>query len=271
MLTIPRERTRLSLKTLIIVIIYGNGGSMERGRRRMKVEEFRNYGKGFMNTMAAPEFVKRTNKLMMRESRRELGLIGLLRMGWRMRKETRRMKKHDWSKLRERGFTAQGFLDRLIAGMAAMKALADMLRMERASEVYRRIWDRIAYDLMTSVFPSVEEFNACGDAFKAFKEYMKAVDAANERAGLYEVDIVEDTDDVFVCNYKYCVWHELAKEFGDPYLCYPANCYLDEVWIPRFATEGGWKFKRTGTLATGAPVCDFRFERLHGGNEPKRS
>jgi hypothetical protein len=234
----------------------------------MKVEELTNYGKGFMDTMTAPEFVKRMNKLMMREFRRELGLIGMLKMGQRMRKEARRMKKHDWSRLRERGFTDQGFLDQLIAGMAAMKALADMLGMERASEVFRRIWDRTAYDLMTSVFPSVEEFKTCGDAFKAFKEYWKANDAANERAGLYEVEIVEDTDDVFVCNYKYCVWHELAKEFGDPYLCYPANCYLDEVWIPRFATEGGWKFKRTGTLATGAPVCDFRLERLPGGGEP---
>jgi len=233
----------------------------------MKVEELPNYGKGFVDIMTAPEFVKRMNKLMMREGRRELGLIGLLRMGLRMRKEAKRMKNHDWSRLKERGLTDQGFLDQCIVGMAAMKSLADMLGMERASEVYRRIWDRTAYDLMTSVFPSVEEFKACGDAFKSFKEYYKANDATNERAGLYEVEIVEDADDVFVCNYKYCLWSELAKEFGDPYLCYPANCYLDEVWIPRFATEGGWEFKRTGTLATGAPVCDFRLERLPSGDK----
>jgi hypothetical protein len=228
----------------------------------MKVEELTNYGKGLIDTTTAPEFVKRTNRLMMRELRRELGLIGLLKMGWRMRKEARRMKKHDWSKLRERGFTDQGYLDRLIVGMAVAKALADMLGMERASEVYRRIWDRTAYDFMTTLHPSIEELKACGDAFKAFKEYMKALDAANGRAGLYEVEIAEDSDDVFVCNYKYCVWREIANEFGDPYLCYIANCYTDEAWQPRFAGEGGWEFKRTGTLATGAPVCDFRFERL---------
>jgi hypothetical protein len=237
----------------------------------MKIEDLKNYGKGLVDTMTAPEIVKQTNKLIMRELRRELGLIGMLRMGWRMMKEARRMKKHDWSRLRERGFTDQGLLDRLITGMAVAKALADMLGMERASEVYRRIWDRTAYESMMLVFPSVEEFKACGDAFKAFKEYMKAHDAANEPAGLYEVEIVEDTDDVFVFNYKYCVWNELAKEFGDPYLCYPANCYIDEVWMPRFATECGWGFKRTGTLATGAPVCDSRFERLPDGDGPKKS
>ena len=237
----------------------------------MKTEELHNYGKGFVDLMSDPELMKRGRKLMMREFRRELGLIGLLKMGWRMRKEARRMKNHDWSRIRERGLTDQGFLDQLIESMAVMKALADMLGMERASEVYRRIWDRTAYDLMTSVFPSVEEFKACGDTFKSFKEYYKANDAANERAGLYEVEIVEDTDDVFACNSTYCLWSELAKEFGDPYLCYPANCYLDEVWIPRFATEGGWEFKRTGTLATGAPVCDFRFERLPSGDESRKS
>jgi hypothetical protein len=234
----------------------------------MKIEELTNYGKGFGETMSAPEFVKRIKRVMRRELRRELGRIGMLKMGWRMRKEARRMKKHDWSRLRERGFTDQGFLDWLIVSMAVMKALADMLGMERASEVYRRIWDRTAYDLMTPLYPSVEEFKACGDAFKSYKEYMKACYAASQRAGLHEVEIAEDTDDVFVYNLKYCAWREVAKEFGDPYLCYPLSGYSDEAWMPRFATEGGWKFKRTGTLATGAPVCDFRFERLPGGGEP---
>jgi hypothetical protein len=61
--------------------------------------------------MSDPELMKRGSKLIMREFRRELGLIGMLKMGWRMRKEARRMKKHDWSRLRERGLTDQGFLD----------------------------------------------------------------------------------------------------------------------------------------------------------------
>ena len=237
----------------------------------MKVEELRNYGKGFVETMTAPEFVKRTSKTMRREFRRELGLIGLLKMGWRMRKETRRMKKHDWSRLREHGFTDQRFLVWLIESMAGMKALADILGMEKASEIYRRVWDRTAYDLMTSVFPSVAEISACGDAATSLKEYMSAFNAANERAGLHEIEVVEDTDDVFACNYRYCAWHEVASEFGDPYLCYPASCYSDEAWMPRYATEIGCEFKRTGTLATGAPVCDFRWERLSGGDGPEQN
>ena len=228
----------------------------------MKVEDLRYYGKGFVHSMSDPVIVKRTNKTVIREFRRELGFIRMLKMGWRMKKEAKRMRKHDWSRLRERGFNNQGFLYWLIDNTAGMKALADMQGMEKASEIFRRVWDRTAYDLMTSVFPSVKEFEACGDTFKSYKEYMRAFNADNERNGLHEIEIIEDTDDAFAFNCKYCVWREVANEFGNPYLCYPSSCYSDEVWMPRFGTEGGWTFKRTGTLATGAPVCDFRFERV---------
>lgn len=57
----------------------------------MKVEDLKNYGKGTVDFMSDPELVKRMSKMMMRELRRELGLIGLLKMGWRMRKEAKRM------------------------------------------------------------------------------------------------------------------------------------------------------------------------------------
>lgn len=230
----------------------------------MRVEELKNYGKGFVDIMSDPELMKRMRKVMSREFRRQLGLIGIMRLMWRMGKETKRMREHDWLRLTERGIDRK-FLDAVIQNMAVMKALADMVGMERASDIHRRVWDKTAYDLMASMFPSVEELKVCGDAFKCFKEYMKNFNAVNERAGLHEIEIAEDTDDVFVCNYKYCAWHEIAREFGDPYLCYPSFCYGDEVFFPRMCAEAGWRFKRAGTLATGAPVCDFTFERLTGG------
>ncbi len=84
-----------------------------------------------------------------------------------------------------------------------MKVLTDRMGIEKASQTYRRVWDRTAYNLMGSAFPSVEELRACGDVFKCFKGWMKALNTANERAGLHEVETVEDSDNVFACNYKY--------------------------------------------------------------------
>jgi hypothetical protein len=146
--------------------------------------------------------------------------------------------------------------------MALMKALTYMVGRDKASEIFRKMWDNLAYDFMMLAFPSAEEFKSCGDAFEGFKEYMNAFNDINEKSGLHEVEIIEDTQNTYQCNYNYCVWNEVAKEFGDAELYYAANCYGDEVWIPKLSAELGFKFERTGTLSTGAPTCDFRFERL---------
>ena len=90
--------------------------------------------------------------------------------------------------------------------------------------------------------------------------------AANVRAGLHEMEVVEDSTRALAFNVTYCAWHEVAKEFGDPYLCYPSTCYGDEVSIPMVLDRVGYRFSRRGTLATAAPVCDFRFEPF-GGSE----
>jgi len=141
-----------------------------------------------------------------------------------------------------------------------MKTLADILGMERATEVQCRLLDMTMYDLMVPTFPSVEDYRACGDYFDAFREYSKASYVANIRDGLHEMDIVEDTPDVLAFNITYCAWHEVAKELGDPYLCYPSTCYGDEAYIPMALAGSGCQFKRSGTLAEGQRVCDFRFE-----------
>lgn len=230
----------------------------------MKVEDLKNYGRGFIDIKPDPDKMKQMRKAMSEELRRELGLINMIKLMWRMRKETKRMKNLDWSGLMERGLADRKFLDGLIQSIAPMKALVGIIGMEKASDIYCRVWDKMAYDLVASMYPSVEEFKACGDAFECFKEYAKALNTTNERDGLHEIEIMEDTDDVFAFNVKYCVWHEVAKRFGDPYLCYPSSCYGDEVFFPEVCAQAGFRFKRTGTLATGASVCDFKFERLAG-------
>jgi predicted ArsR family transcriptional regulator len=231
-------------------------------RFKVKTQELKNYGKGFADLFADPQTVKVMRKAMSNEFRKQLGLLRSLRLMWKTRGITKEMRKHDWSRLKEHGLTDQHFLDNLIQSTALAKALIDMVGAEKASEIYRKMWDNVAYDLMTSVSPSVEEFKACGDVFESFKEYMNASNEANQKAGLHEVEIVEDTKDTYQCNFNYCIWNEVAKEFGDAALYYDANCYGDEAWMPKVAAELGCKFERTGTLVGGAKVCDFRFERL---------
>jgi len=63
---------------------------------------------------------------------------------------------------------------------------------------------------------------------------------------------------------KYCAWHEVSKEFGIPSLGYAARCYVDEVFFNKAMPQQGISYHRTGTLATGAQVCDVRFEFITG-------
>ena len=110
----------------------------------MKVQELRNYGRDYVAIMTDPHLTKRMDRAMSKEFLRELRLLGVIRMMWRMRGETERSKSLDWSDLEKRGLRDQEFLDGVIHSTTAMKVLADMMGMEEASATFRRVWDRVA-------------------------------------------------------------------------------------------------------------------------------
>jgi hypothetical protein len=234
----------------------------------MRVEDLKNYGKGLLDSIPDPEMMERDGKMrrrMLQELERELGHTGTTELMFRMKEETERMKAQDLSILKERGLRDQRFIESVIKRIALMKSLADMIGVEKASALQCRLVDKTIWELMSPMWPSVDDYKACGNFFEAFKKYSKASMSANARAGLHDAEIVEDSPTVLAFDIKYCVWHEVAKAFGNPYLCYPSTCYGDEVTIPRVLSQAECRFKRAGTLAQGAPVCDFRYEFLGEG------
>jgi hypothetical protein len=90
---------------------------------------------------------------------------------------------------------------------------------------------------------------------------MRAFNGASVHEGTLELRMKEETDDVFAFDVTYCVWAEIAKAFGDPSLCYPW-CHSDDTFFPKAGAQLGFRYTRIGTLSSGAPVCDFRFERV---------
>ena len=234
----------------------------------MRVEDLNNYGKGLLDSEPDPAMIERAGnirRIMRQELERELGHTGTTELMFRMKEETERMKAQDLSILKERGLRDQRFIESVIKRIALMKSLADMIGVEKASALQCRLVDKTIWELMSPMWPSVDDYKACGNFFEAFKKYSKASMAANARAGLHDVEIVKDSPTVLAFDIKYCVWHEVAKAFGNPYLCYPSTCYGDEVTIPRVLSQAECRFKRAGTLAQGAPVCDFRYEFLGEG------
>jgi len=231
----------------------------------MRVEDLRNYGKGLLDAVPDPELVRRQRKMSTvvdEELGRELGHDGAPELMSRVKDEVGRMKSQDWSVLRAHGLRDERFVAGVVRRIALMKCLADMVGLEKASAIQCRLLEKTIYELMMPSWPSVEDYLACGDFFLAFRQYTRVTMAANLRDGLHALDIVEDSETAFAFNITYCVWHEVAKAFGDPYLCYPSTCYGDDVTIPKVLGKAGpqYRFRRAGTLAQGAPVCDFRYE-----------
>jgi hypothetical protein len=114
------------------------------------------------------------------------------------------------------------------------------------------------------MFAPADVFLQCGggEFLPPFKQYYVALVQAMTDKGLEEAEVFEDTQDVFQLNVTYCAWAEVAKEMGNPAYCYYSTCYGDEVFFPHLAAQAGFAFERKGTLAQGAPACDFRFKRL---------
>ena len=229
----------------------------------MRVEELRNYGKGLMDSVPDPQGLERwkaVKKSIEKELRRELGIADTERLNKETARLTNVTKNHDWAILREHGLVNEKYRESIIQRIAFMKTLAEMVGMKKATEIQCRLLDISMYDLMIPLFPSTEEYKSCGDYFAAFKKYSKSTYAANIRAGLHEMTITEDSPSVFAFKVTYCAWHEVAKAFGDPYLCYPSTCYGDDAYVSRSLANSGCQWKRSGTMATGAPFCEFRFE-----------
>jgi hypothetical protein len=231
----------------------------------MKVKDLKNYGKSLLDCEPDPKMIERegtTRRIIRQELERELGQAVTRELMSVVKKETDQMKSQALSVLSNRGLRDERFIESVIRRIALMKALSDVVGVEKASAIQYRLVEKTIWELMSPMWPSVEDYKSCGNFFEAFREYSKSTMAANVRAGLHDMEIVDDSPSALAYNIKYCVWHEIAKSFGNPYLCYPSTCYGDEVTIPRVLDKTGYRFRRAGTLAQGAQVCDFRYECL---------
>jgi L-2-amino-thiazoline-4-carboxylic acid hydrolase len=231
----------------------------------MKVKDLKNYGKGLLDSEPDLKMIERegtTRMIIRQELEGEFGQAVTRELMSVVKKQTDQMKSQALSILSNRGLTDERFIESVIKRIALMKALSDVVGVEKASAIQCRLVEKTIWELMSPMWPSVEDYKSCGNFFEAFREYSKSTMAANVRAGLHYIEMVEDSPTALAYNVEYCVWHEIAKSFGNPYLCYPSTCYGDEVTIPRVLDKTGYRFRRAGTLAQGAQVCDFRYECL---------
>jgi hypothetical protein len=235
----------------------------------MKVEELENYGKDLLSIQEHSQMPLRQKLRLLtpvlgylRSVVRTLGVDGAVRLVKNVKQEIRSTKGRDWSRLQAKGISPE-HLEGIIKKIAIAKAMANMMGMEKAVELRSELSRRISIPVFEAMFAPAEVFIQCGDGdfLPPFKQYYVALMEAMALKGLEEARVVQDTEDVFELDVTYCAWAEVAKALGNPSYCYYSTCYGDEVFFPHLCAQAGFKFERKGTLAQGAPVCDFTFTR----------
>lgn len=235
----------------------------------MRENEMSNYGKGLVEISFDPDYKKLKNqmgKIFIIDLFKEIGFFNLVRLMCGVSKEKKKMRKHDWSSIEKHGFHKEN-LNFIVEDIACMKVLVDILGESKACTIFSDVLAKINKKLVSGksiqnilMIPE-DEMQLCDDKFIAFKEYIKAGEAAMEKEGAHKINILQDTDDTLAFNVNYCIAHEVAKNFGSPILGFPW-CHIDDIALPIVGNHLGFKYFRTSTLCSGASMCDFRFDRL---------
>jgi hypothetical protein len=228
----------------------------------MKVEELKNYGRPYSETMVRlPQPVqRRIKKESFRVVRQHLGFLGNLRLMILARREKKRLQGVDLTSVREKGLTSELFIEQTIHNTALFSAMARITGTEGAVAIYYQIMDKVSILMNEAILPSTDQLRGMENDFKAFRDYLMAFFAAEKEAGLHDYEVAEESDRAIALNVTYCAFFEIPRLCGIVEACDP-SCYSDEVFFPGYLEPLGVRFVRTKTLARGGDFCDFRFEK----------
>ncbi len=231
----------------------------------MKVENLKNYGVGLSRQLSAlpAEVKKGISRLGTEIIFDSVGFMRTPKLIVIYFAEKRRMKRIDLSPVREAGMKDEQFIREQITLAAVFSAIKRTAGAEKANEIIELLSERIGGETLEFVMPTPDDFLKFENPFRALKDYLTSVAEGDNREGCHRIEIVEDTGDAFQMNITYCAWFEIYKRLGVPEACL-VSCNSDEVMLPGYLKPLGVRFVRTGTIAKGASVCDFRFERLAG-------
>jgi hypothetical protein len=226
----------------------------------LDVKDLKNYGVDVATTMASlPRSVReRMDATSRRIVVKRLGLLKALRLPGLISREKKRLRAADLSGFR--GLNREELRAEAISQVAAFAAVARLAGTEKAVEIFEEVMREVGEEIWEAQAPSAEDFRRCGDAFAAFRAYFRATMEANRDAGVLEYEVAEDGSDAVQYDVTACVFYELASRLGFPEAARHL-CAADDVYFPESVGRIGARFVRAGTLARGAPRCDFRFER----------
>jgi hypothetical protein len=238
-----------------------------------RVQDHPNYGMGVhtvQREMAIPLRSRvrlfRATVQTLNKMRKEIGLRRLVSMLRNVQRHVdEALQEYDFSPVRARGLSEMDLrviLDRMLTGVE----MAREMGLEKAKEIRMAGSRAIADDYFGSVFPTQEYLERCeGGFFSNFKAFIAAFIAASGEKGIQGGCIIEPSPDMFIQRMEFCAMAEVAEILGDRDLCWWNGCVADDYFFPGYMAKAGGRYWRDGTIATGAPACDFCYECTNVG------
>lgn len=228
----------------------------------MESGKMKNYGKSLLEmTGSVPsEVIKEVSDLTAKILSQFLNSENMERFRTLLPTKKDQISEQDMSCVNKNGLVSKGFILQQIEWAASFSIVSEMMSEEMAIKIFRKIAETTYPKLFSAVFPTPGEIRESEDPFNSFKSWFSAMMDANRKAGLFEYEIFEDSQDVLQINCIWCAWHEIYKNSGLKKACIPV-CHADDTFYPDYLRQTGIRYKRTKTIGWGNECCDFRFER----------
>jgi hypothetical protein len=130
-----------------------------------------------------------------------------------------------------------------------LEALGDEFDRERVLEVARQVIVNVAHQQGAQLAESMS-----GNSLAHFAASMEAW----KKGDAIEMEVLEQSDQVFAFNITRCRYAEMYAELGIPELGTLLSCNRDFALIEGF--NPAVRLTRTQTIMEGADHCDFRFK-----------
>ncbi len=137
-----------------------------------------------------------------------------------------------------------------------LQRLGDEFGHERVTELAREVVVEVAQTQGAELAKAMG-----GNDLEAFANSMENW----TKGGALEIEVVEQSDDVFAFNVTRCRYAEMYRGLGIPELGALFSCNRDGTMVEGF--NGDIEFERTQTIMNGADHCDFRYT-LGDGSTP---
>jgi hypothetical protein len=188
----------------------------------------------------------------------QLGIISFPRYMTHLLSEDRRWKEFHFSEADKRGIKHKEFIEWVQKGIASYRASVGVCGQEKGEEIYSKFTEKQGLLCWESFFPTAADFAEYADPWEALRQYFLEYFRVNHSEGVFDFQVVRDTDSELHFKVIDCAWHAMFSEAGCPNLAH-IGAQVDIIFLPRLLGEMGGDFRREHWICRGDTTCDWHF------------